>query len=383
MAKNGFKILDSDMHVFEPHDLYLKYMNPKWGDRIPRGEPRKKHGQIKFTLADGRPLRPSGTQVLAATSPKPVAGETSPGETEVAHRYEKPLQRDYDAVSQLEAMDEEGLDVAVLFRTFPLHCDDSLEAEYANDLCRAWNSWMADFCKENPQRLKPSALITLHDVDLAVDETRRAVKELGAVGLSLVPEPSNGQHIHDRCYDPLWREIEKLGVPVCFHPAASPNQDQVVHRFKGHANEAVLINAFRNPIELMLAVGSFCAGGVLERFPNLRVAFLEGNCSWLPWVLYRLDERWELRKGYTNEPLSRKPSDYFLRQCFISVDVEEDLVADVIKRIGDDNVVISTDYPHADSHWPNAINHFMGVDIPSGARKKILWDNCARLYGVE
>ena len=268
MAKNGFRILDSDMHVFEPHDLYLKYMNPKWGDRIPRGEPRKKHGQIKFTFADGKPLRPSGTQVLAATSPKPAAGETSPGETEVAHRYEKPLQRDYDAVSQLEAMDEEGLDVAVLFRTFPLHCDDSLEAEYANDLCRAWNSWMADFCKKNPGRLKPSALITLHDVDLAVDETRRAVKELGAVGLSLVPEPSNGRHIHDRYYDPLWREAEKLGVAVCFHPAASPNQDQVVHRFKGHANEAVLINAFRNPIELMLAVGSFCAGGVLERFPK-------------------------------------------------------------------------------------------------------------------
>ena len=183
------------------------------------------------------------------------------------------------------------------------------------------------FARPNPQRLRPSALITLHDVDLAVDETRRAMTELGAVGLCLVPEPSNGRHIHDRYYDPVWREAEKLGVPICFHPAASPNQDQVVHRFKGHANEAVLINAFRNPIELMLAVGSFCAGGVLERFPNLRVAFLEGNCSWLPWVLYRLDERWELRKGYANEPLSMKPSDYFLRQCFISVDVEEDLVA--------------------------------------------------------
>jgi predicted TIM-barrel fold metal-dependent hydrolase len=382
MAKNGFKILDSDMHVFEPHDLYLKYMNPKWGDRIPRGAPRKKHGQIKFTYANGQPLRPSGTQTLAATAPNPIRGENSPGESEVAHRYAKPLQRDYDAVSQLEAMDEEGLDVAVLFRTFPLHCDDSLDAEYANDLCRAWNNWVAEFCAENPGRLKPSALITLHDVELAVGETRRVVEDLGAVGLSLVPEPIRGRHIHDRYYDPLWREAEKLGVPICFHPAASPNQEQVVHRFKGHANEAVLINAFRNPIELMLAVGSFCAGGVLERFPNLRVAFLEGNCSWLPWALYRLDERWQLRKGYTNEPLSRRPSDYFLRQCFISVDVEEDLVADVIKRLGDENVVISTDYPHADSHWPNAIRDFMAMNMPSSSRKKILWDNCARLYDV-
>jgi predicted TIM-barrel fold metal-dependent hydrolase len=383
MARDGFKILDSDMHVFEPHDLYLRYMDPKWGDRIPRGTPRTRHGQIKFTFGDGKPIRPSGTQVLALTSPKPHADESSPGEAEVAQRYAKPLVRDYDAVSQLEAMDEEGLDVAVLFRTFPLHCDDSLEAEYANDLCRAWNSWIADFCKQNPKRLKASALITLHDVDLAVDEARRVVKELGAVGLSLVPEPSNGRHIHDRTYDPLWRETEKLGVPVCFHPAASPNQEQVVHRFRGHPNEAVLINAFRNPIELMLAVGSFCAGGVLERFPNLRVAFLEGNCSWLPWVLYRLDERWDLRKGYANEPLSQKPSDYFLRQCYISVDVEEGLVVDVVKRMGDENVVISTDYPHADSHWPDAINHFMAMDLPSGARKKILWDNCARLYNVD
>src|SRR5258706_910516 len=383
MARNGFKILDSDMHVFEPHDLYLKYMDPKWGDRIPRGQPRKKHGQIKFTFADGQPLRPSGIQGLASTTPKPIAGEISPGEDSVAHRYAEPLKRDYDAVSQLAAMDVEGLDVAVLFRTLPLHCDDSLEADYANDLCRDWNNWMADFCKADAKRLRPSALITLHDVDLAVDETRRAIGELGAIGLCLVPEPSNGRHIHDRYYDPVWREAEKLGAPVCFHPAASPNTEQVVHRFKGHSNETSLINGFRNPVELMLAVGSFCAGCGLERFPKLRVAFLEGKGGWLPWAPYRLYSRWERRKDYCNEHMSRRPSDYFLRQCFISVDVEEDLVGDVTRRIGDDNVVISTDYPHADSHWPDAVNHFMAMDLPSGTRKKILWDNCARLYGVE
>ena len=81
--------------------------------------------------------------------------------------------------------------------------------------------------------------------------------------------------------------------------------------------------------------------------------------------------------------MSLKPSDYFLRQCFISVDVDEDLVRDVIRRIGNDNIVISTDYPHADSHWPNAIDSFMAVeDLSSDSRRKILWDNCARLYGI-
>src|SRR5499425_3730608 len=180
------------MHVFEPHDVYLKYMNPKWGDRIPRGEPQKRHGQIKFTTGDGRPLRVSGIDAIPAAPKTTARIESSPGEAKVAHRYEKPFQRNYDAFSQVSAMDEEGLDVAVLFRTFPLHCDDSLEPEYANDLCRAWNDWMADFCKADPKRLRPSALITLHDVDLAVSEARRAVKN-GAVGLSLCPEPINGR----------------------------------------------------------------------------------------------------------------------------------------------------------------------------------------------
>ena len=69
MARDGYKILDSDMHVFEPHDLYLKYMDPKWGDRIPRGQPRKKAWpDAIFVWPTVTPLRPSGMQALSATS---------------------------------------------------------------------------------------------------------------------------------------------------------------------------------------------------------------------------------------------------------------------------------------------------------------------------
>ena len=370
MARNGFKILDSDMHVFEPHDLYLKYMDPKWGDRIPRAEPRKKHGATRYRLGDGTPIRaPSGVVVFH--------------EEKNAHRYDKPLSMNYDPVSQLEAMDVEGLDAAVLFRTSPLHTDETFEAEYANDLCRAWNSWMGDFCREDPKRLMGSALITLHNVNLAVDEAHRAVKELGASGLSLCPEPINGRQIHDFYFDPLWAEAERLGVPICFHPPANPKQLQVSQRFKGHPNQDLLVNPLRNPIELILAVSSFCAGGVLERFPKLKVAFLEGNCGWLPWLLYRLDEYWELQGALADVPLRQKPSEYFRQQCFISVDVDEGLVAKVIDYLGDDNIVFSTDYPHIDSRWPDAVNIFLSVpEISEVSRRKILWDNCARLYNL-
>ena len=230
MAKNGFKVLDSDMHVFEPHDLYLKHMDPRWGDRIPRGEPRKRHGQIRFTFADGTPVRPGGSGLR---SPR---GAQEQRFDKVAPHYRNSLARDYDPVSQLDAMDVEGLDVAVLFRTFPLHCDDGLEAEYAMALCRAWNDWIFDFCKEDPARMKFAALITLHDVELAVEEARRAVEQLGAAGLCLVPEPVNGNHIHDHCFDPLWAEAERTGVPICFHPAGFPRQEHAALRFVGHPN---------------------------------------------------------------------------------------------------------------------------------------------------
>ena len=65
---SGYKILDSDMHVYEPHDLYLNYMDPKWGDRIPRGQPRKKHGQMHFSFGDGTPYENPGRLSLSATS---------------------------------------------------------------------------------------------------------------------------------------------------------------------------------------------------------------------------------------------------------------------------------------------------------------------------
>jgi predicted TIM-barrel fold metal-dependent hydrolase len=369
--KQGFQAFDSDMHVYDAADLYDKYMDPKWGERIPRGRRNGKHGRVEFSIGANQKMR-AITDVI------------DHGQRQVADRYDFAVARDYDAVSQVEAMEREGLDMAVLFRTSPLHCDESLEPEYANDLCKAWNSWIADFCKVNPERLKASALITLHDVDLAVAEVRRVVNQLGVSALSLCPEPINGRRIHDRCFDPLWAEIERIGVALCFHPPARPKQDQVANKFFGHPNANIVALALRNPVELIQAVSSFCAGGVLEKFPQLRVAFLEGNCAWLPWLLYRLDERAELHGALADVPLSKKPSDYFLKQCFISMDPDEYLVGDVIKRIGDDNILISTDYPHIDAHFPHALDEFFAIEgLSASSRRKILWDNCARLYDVQ
>lgn len=370
MAKNGFKVLDSDLHVLEPRDLYLKYMDAKWGDRIPRGEPRVAIKDIDFRTKDGKRVR--ATRTLAFP----------PVEIREACRFPLGIERDFDPMSHLTAMDTEGVDVAVLFRTVPLHTDDSQEPEYAMALCRAWNNWITDFCRQDPARMKAAGLVTLHDAELAVAEIRRIGTELGHVGVCMTPEPILGRQLPETYFDPVWAEAERLGLPICFHPSFSPNQDHWANRFSKLPGSTWLVETFDQPIEDLLAVVYMTAGGILERFPRLKVAFLEGNCSWLPWLLYRLDERYEFYEGLDGViDLSMKPSEYFQRQCFISVDVDEYLVTDYIKRLGDETLVFSTDYPHPDCKFPTAVSTFLSMEgISESTKRKILWNNCARLY---
>ena len=372
MAKNGFKVLDSDLHVLEPGDLYLKYMDPKWGDRIPRGTRKTRFSEVTYLTADGKRVR--NTQ---------VSGFPSIGEREM-HRFMVGIERDFDPVSQLQAMDMEGIDLAVLFRTTPLYTDDAHEPEYALDLCRAWNDWITDFCRQDPSRMKAAGLIPLHDAELAAAEIRRIVTELGHVGACMTPEPALGHQLPEPYFDPVWAEAERLGVPVCFHPSFSPNQVHWSNRFADLSGLKWLSETFDQPMEDILAVVYMTAGGILERFPNLKVAFLEGNCSWLPWLLYRLDERYELYAGIDGViELSMKPSEYFFRQCFISVDVDEYLVTDFIKQFGDDHLVFTTDYPHDDCKFPKATTTFLSMEgVSDESKRKILWDNCARLYNL-
>ncbi len=378
MAKNGFRVLDSDLHLMEPPDLYRRYIAPEYRDRAPVSRSNQPGHYADWLLA-GRPIPPWRTvpQVLKMNAPLDNKMQT------VMHEG---WTRGFDPVSHLHAMDVEGIDVAVLFRTaasMMVSVDDQ-EPAFALALCRAFNDWLRDFCAEDPSRLRGAAIVPQHDPALAALEARRAVEELGAAAVVLLPMPIAGRHVHDPDFDVLWAELQRLNVPACFHgTSGAVSRDYVSTRFVGHPAERVLSHATVFPIELMLAAGSMVLGGVLQRFPNLRVAFLEGNCSWLPWWLYRLDDQWEKFGQAEDLKLDLKPSEYFLRQCFGSVDVDEYLAEDAVRRLGDDCLVISTDYPHPDSAYPHAIDEFLALQgLSPSTKRKVLWDNCARLYAL-
>jgi predicted TIM-barrel fold metal-dependent hydrolase len=228
--------------------------------------------------------------------------------------------------------------------------------------------------------LKPAAVIPVQDVGLAVDEARRSVRELGAVTLVLSNHPVNSRAWYDAAYDPLWAEAERLGVPVAFHGFQMAYQEHLGRRF---LDNFALAHAAAHPVEMMLALGSLLTGGVFARFPGLRAAFLEGSCAWVPWWLWALDERVEKFGDDERFRLAMPPSEYFRRHCWVSVDPDEDVVRHALPAMGDDNIVISSDWPHDDSAYPNAIDTFLGLEgVSAESKRKILWDNCARLYRI-
>jgi uncharacterized protein len=376
--KNGFQVIDSDLHVIEGGDVYDKYLNDKYRDKMPR--------YLGWSPTNFPHWDVQGQMIPPWALSKEVIGPQQSLDAPTEHLYQLIRARGYDAASTLAAMDAEGIDIAVVYRTFAhmVVSIDDLQPAYATAYCAAFNDWLADYCQANPKRLKPAAIVSLHDPDLAAAEARRAVEEKGHVGVVLLPMPVNGRYVNAPECDILWKEITRLGVPLAFHgTSGGASRDYVSNRFRGHANFRTLNHASAFPLELMLAMSAMTVGGVLERFPDLRVAFLEGNCSWLPWWLHRLDDQWEKYGGGEAIKLSALPSEYFKRQCFIGTDVDEELLRVVIDEIGDDNIVMSVDYPHADGPFPHGIETFLalpGVGVES--KRKIMWDNCVRLYGL-
>jgi predicted TIM-barrel fold metal-dependent hydrolase len=136
-------------------------------------------------------------------------------------------------------------------------------------------------------------------------------------------------------------------------------------------------------MEQMLAMLALIGGGVLERYPRLRMAFLEAGCGWVPYWLWRMDEHWEKTRGVPGEPeLPMRPSDYFRRQCWVSCEPDEPYVANVIDFIGEDRLLFASDYPHPDHKWPETAEAMLAMPLPDPIKKKVLWDNPAAFYGI-
>jgi predicted TIM-barrel fold metal-dependent hydrolase len=380
MTKHTYKYIDPDLHVVEPKDLWQRYMKPVHRDRAPVGSDAFT-GDM-YLLHEGR-------AIYRQDRPPPMLQELYDDLSADNARTERFLsyhERGFGADVQIEAMDEEGIDMAVLYPTRGFYAVGKLYDDdiFAADIARAYNNWLAEFCAEYPDRLYGSGLVHPQAIDTAVQEARRMKEDLGFKSLYLRPNPVRGRNWNNPAYDPLWAECERLDLPIAFHEGW-PCQLPVAagERFDGRYEDLWLTeHVLCHPVEMMYALVCMIAGGVLERFPGLRVAFLEANCSWVPYLLWRLDEHYEHREHRVRNSLPKNPSAYFKAQCFVAVEADEHLGVWVASEIGDENLVFSTDFPHEDSRFPNALDTFLNLGFRADSVEKILWDNSKRLYNI-
>ena len=374
MAKQGFKVMDSDMHIMEPPDMWERYIDPEFRSIAPRG----------ITSENVRDLR----IVFPGNGDKPSHRPVARGSVFRGRNFERNqklyadhARRGWTTDCQLEAMDLEGIDVSVLFPTRGLTVLTSPDREprFAAAIARAYNDWMYDLCAPDTKRLLGAGMISVYDIQDAVKETQRCVKELGFVAVFLRSNVVNGKNWHDPYYEPLWDTLEELDIPLGFHEAVSSGVNRSGEHFEPNFG---LRRIYGQPFEQMLGLGSFLCGGIMERHPKLKVAFLEANCSWAPWLVWRMDEMYELEGDVSMPELTMAPSEYFKRQCYVSVEPDETPVRHMIEDFGSDQLVFSTDYPHGDSGYPQAVEGFLELPLSDEDKRKILWDNCARLYSV-
>ena len=368
MAKHGFKVFDSDMHVMEPPDLWQRFIAPEYRSIAPIG----------VTSENVRDLRLRLPGVAQPPLSFNIRGKNYERNQKL---YAEHARRGWTAEVQLEAMDLEGLDAAVMFpsRGLTALTAPGMDPGYAAAIARAYNDWLHEFCAADPQRMFAAGMVSIYDIGHAVEETHRAVEELGFKAIFLRANVVTGKPWHDTYYEPLWNALEELDLPLGFHEATGSQSRQTGDLFDPNFG---LQRIFAQPVEQMLAMGSFICGGVAARHPNLKAAFLEANCSWVPWLIWRMDESYELEGDQFMPELDRMPSDYFRRQCLVSVEPDETPVVHVIADFGADQLVYSTDYPHGDSRYPRATESFLELPISDDDKRKILWDNCARFYAV-
>jgi predicted TIM-barrel fold metal-dependent hydrolase len=236
-------------------------------------------------------------------------------------------------------------------------------------------------------------------------ELRRAATLPGIVSAFMRPNPSvNWYPFNDPVYDPIWQAAQDTGLPVGLHPLMSPDlpgacqglrlallrtapadENPNPERYIAEFNNIYFTQAISNPFDVMSALCFLTAGGVCERFPGAKFIFLEANGGWLvPW-LERLDHH--ARKFPQDVPWLRMlPSEYFRRQCWISFDPDESMLAFTAQSplCGAERVIWASDYPHPDAKFPGVTAELRDALTPLTleAQRTVAFRSAQALYGI-
>ncbi len=361
----GFRLISSDSHVTMPDEAWHEYLDPAFRDRAPVIEETP---EGTFRIFEGVRAPVQNLSNLAGKRPEEF--------TLNVRRLQEWRPGAWDPAERIKDQEIDGVDAEVLYFGGPLASRDP--ALRLNSV-RGYNRWLADFCSYSPRRLLGMASIPIDTPELAVAEVHFA-KQAGLAGGLIPLFPEEGDY-GDEKWNAMWKAFLDVGLPIAMHSGG---------RRPGAPDAHLLENAPRfmtglvmNKFAVTEAISELIHGLVMQRYPDLRFIAVEAQIGWISFFEYYADHLWEKHRFWTRSELREPPSHYFRRQ--VSATFMEDPVGlREYEHIGVDNIMWASDYPHSETTWPNSkkLTDEWLRDFPAQDRDRILWANCARVFGL-
>ena len=367
MSSHG--VISSDSHILEPEDLWEKRIDREFRDRGPH---LVHEVDVDQWYCDGLAFGDLGTTQQFGLRFEEPENLSTRGRMDT-----QPL-GGLDPDAHVRDMDLDGIDGGVLYPSQGLSMFRVPASDVVSAAFRAYNDYLAEFCKPYPHRLKGIAMVNVDDVEDGVGELGR-IARMGLAGAMITVRPLL-RYDHP-AYERLWASAQDLDVPLSLHAGTMrwmPGMD---------VNKVVVQDPFLFPnseYHVRESINSMIFSGVFDRHPNLKAGAIEFGIAWAPYFLDRMDEFYKERAAGVRRERFRGdalPSDIFRRNIFSNFQ-EDDFGVQVRHRVGVDNLMWGSDYPHAESTFPRSreIVERIMQGVPQEEKAKILRENAAKLY---
>ena len=380
----GFRVFDADAHGS---------INPRMWEHLPEQYRARRPRPVTIHDGDGLGNFNAGWLIEGSLEPHALGPGAQQANTprNVLAEFGATTEREHcsigsmtlnDPQARLRDMDRMGLDAQMLFPS-TLYAHMTADPGFEAALFRAYNRYLGAQCQQAPKRLKWSGLLPLRDQRQAFEALEemqrlgaRAAVVFGTAGDRMLSEPS---------FLPIWDEFARARLPLCVHMGMSyPPLAQLGQSiYDGH----VIGMSLPAQLAFMAIVGH----RMLDRYPDLKVAFLEFGAEWIFYMVSRMDHYLPLDRGAHPFGLSMPNAAQLPRlsirdyvksgRIFIAAEADDKMLHQLFELIGEDHVLFSSDFPHGEGRENAALEIIERKDLSETQKQKLLYDNTVRLFG--
>jgi predicted TIM-barrel fold metal-dependent hydrolase len=372
-------VVDADVHVTPPPQMWKEYLSPQFRDQAPTVETER---DVDYIVFEGQ-----RRQVHLMQS---QAGRKTDEYKNVGKLSDMRL-GGWQAEKRIEDMDRDGMDKAVLFGGGPLQTGN---LDLFFDSFDAFNRWQSDFCAHDPKRLFSAAFLPTVDVpttvrmmheaklrgDVAVNipafpQSIRNFTKMSSIWQAMTGDAGGDRQYRDPEFDPIWATAQELDLAITFHLGAR------ISRYKDKTN--FLPDIPMGKTAMLEVVSIMLYGGVFDRFPKLRIGLIESGVGWIPWACEYMDRTWEMQRHWTECDIQHPPSHYFDQNVYASF-ISDRIGIELRNKPGCRNIMWSSDYPHSETTFPHShaviADNFR--DVPKAERDWIIAGCAEKFFGL-